>query len=503
MTNEIRNPQLSARDFLYVIFKRKYTILGFGLTFCITVYAILSIMTPRYLVNLTIYVEPGGKMRANISQRESSAVLRESVEEINSEVEIIRSRPVLEKVTREYPDIKDILNRDPSTFRRTVKYVIRIPLSELKRLWREGLYISGLKSRPSPEELAFIDLESSIEMLRTKKFFKIEPVRNSNIIELKLYAANPDKAVPILDDLVRNYILHRLKVDQLPKARNFFDEQMVLSKNKLDKYRNKLSDYQENLGLISYKKQEELLLDKYSKFDGAYTTVNKDIVSKEARLMKMKELLKVNKGIIIPSLEIIEMPSIKKLYSKLVELKVTRASLSIKYKPEDWLMQNNISEMREIKKELKEEVISTIQLHENSLATLKAERKALEETLVKLKEEIKQLPDLRDEIMKFDRDVVEEENMLSLLTKKRDEERISAAKDTRIVNLKIVSPASFNSRPAKPKKKLYLLIALIAAFFGSFSLIYTLEYLDHTIKSSEDVSQYIGLPILGSVPEVR
>ena len=306
-----------------------------------------------------------------------------------------------------------------------------------------------------------------------------------------------------MDDLARNYILHRLKVDQLPKARNFFDEQMELSKNRLNQYRNKLSDYQENLGLISYKKQEELLLDKYSKFDGAYTTVNKDIVSKEARLMKMKELMKVNKGIIIPSLEITKMPSIKKLYSKLVELKVARASLSVKYTPEDWLMQNNISEMREIKKKLKDEVILTIQLHENSLATLKAERKALEETLVKLKEEIKQLPHLRDNIMKLDRDVVEEENMLSLLTKKRDEERISAAKDIRIINLKIVSPASFNSRPAKPKKKLYLLIALIAAFFGSFTLIYTLEYLDHTIKSSEDVSQYIGLPILGSVPEVR
>ena len=505
MANEIRDAQLSTRDLLYVIFKRKYTLLGFGLSLIAAAYAALSIMTPRYLVTSSIYVEREGKVRASISPEAGRLMLKEREEEINSEIEIIKSHPVLEKMARVHPDLEDILNRDPSAFRRAVKYVIGMPLrlySEVKRVSRERLYISGLIRRPSPEEIAFFDLENRIELLKNKKFLRVEPVRDSDIIELKLYSANPNKALPVVDDLVNYYIAHRLQVEQLPKARSFFDEQIEFSRQKLDELRARLSDYQKKEGMISYEKQEALLLEKYSNFDRAYTTVNKDIVSKEAKLMKMKELLQTNREIAIPSLDILQMRSVDKIYSKLVELKVVRANLSAKYTAEDRLMQDNMFEIREIERKLREEVFGMIRLHESSLATLKAEKKALEGTLAELSGELGELPHKRDNIKKLEQAVGEEENTLSLLIKKRDEERVSAAKDKRVINLRIVSPASFKIHPVKPRKKLYFYIAIVAALFGSFTLIYTLEYMDHTIKKSEDVSQYLGLPTLGSVPEV-
>ena len=165
-------------------------------------------------------------------------------------------------------------------------------------------------------------------------------------------------------------------------------------------------------------------------------------------------------------------------------------------------MQDNMSEIIEIEKKLRDEVLGMIQLSENSLATLKSEKKALEMTLTMMSRELGALPYKRDNIQRLEQAVKEEANTLSLLIKKRDDERVSAAKDQRVINQKIVSPASFNIYPVEPKKSFFFTMACAAALFGSFALIYTLEFMDHTIKRSDDVSQYIGLRLLGSVPEV-
>lgn len=497
MANEI----ITVKELLYVIFKRKFTLLFFGLSFIAAAFTILSIMTPRYLITSSIYLEREGKERASIFPTDSGGVLRESEEDINSEVEIIKSHPVLENVARDHPDLEDILNRDPSSFRRACKYPFRL-YSQLKEVFIERMYIYGLRRRPSPEEMAFFALGERIGLLRNTKFLRVEPVRNSDIIEVKLYAANPNKAVPILDDLVNHYFAHRLKVEQLPKAGSFFDEQIQLSRQKLSQLRASLSDYQKKQNMISYDRQEAILFGKYSKFDSAYTQVNKDIVSQEAKMMKMKELLQSNRNTVIPSLDIFQMSSIDRIYSRLVELKITRATLSIKYTLEDRLMRDNMIEIMEIEKKLRDEVLGMIQLHENSLDALKAERKALEGTLIMLTRELGELPDKRDTIKRLEQAVMEEANTLSLLIKKRDDERVSAAKDNRVINLRVVSPASFNIYPVKPKTSFYLTIAFAAALFGSLALIFTLEFMDHTIKRSEDVSQYVGLPVIGSVPEV-
>ena len=54
--------------------------------------------------------------------------------------------------------------------------------------------------------------------------------------------------------------------------------------------------------------------------------------------------------------------------------------------------------------------------------------------------------------------------------------------------------------PQKEKKALTLVLAFLLGLFGSSGFVIARELMNRTIKTSDDVSTYLGLPVLGQVP---
>lgn len=70
----------------------------------------------------------------------------------------------------------------------------------------------------------------------------------------------------------------------------------------------------------------------------------------------------------------------------------------------------------------------------------------------------------------------------------------------KVDSVSIVDPAVIPTNPVKPNKKLNVLIAFVVGLMASVGLVFLLEYMDNTIKTSEDVEKLLGIPILGVIP---
>lgn len=55
-------------------------------------------------------------------------------------------------------------------------------------------------------------------------------------------------------------------------------------------------------------------------------------------------------------------------------------------------------------------------------------------------------------------------------------------------------------KPVKPNKELNILIAVVVGLMASMGLVFLLEYMDNTIKTSGDVENVLGIPVLGVIP---
>lgn len=77
-------------------------------------------------------------------------------------------------------------------------------------------------------------------------------------------------------------------------------------------------------------------------------------------------------------------------------------------------------------------------------------------------------------------------------------EQISALYN--IQNINVIDKAEVPKAPIAPTKKKNVAMAGAAAIAVSIGIIFLLEFLDNTIKTSEDVETYLGLSVIGSIP---
>ena len=71
---------------------------------------------------------------------------------------------------------------------------------------------------------------------------------------------------------------------------------------------------------------------------------------------------------------------------------------------------------------------------------------------------------------------------------------------TRPDNLKISSPAITPGAPIGPNRSRNIMVAFLISLTAGIGLAFLLDYLDDSIKSSDDIGRHLGLPTLASIP---
>ena len=86
-----------------------------------------------------------------------------------------------------------------------------------------------------------------------------------------------------------------------------------------------------------------------------------------------------------------------------------------------------------------------------------------------------------------------------LYMRKQEEARISDALDeSRIINVAVVEPVAVPVVPSR-SRPLVLFLGLLAAIVVSLGVAGVAEYLDPSLRTSEDIKEFLDLPVLASV----
>lgn len=92
-------------------------------------------------------------------------------------------------------------------------------------------------------------------------------------------------------------------------------------------------------------------------------------------------------------------------------------------------------------------------------------------------------------------------SLLESLSKRQSETDVSSRlKGLEALNVWIVDKADYPLRPTSPNKQKNVLLGFLIGLAGGIGLALGLEYLNHTVKTSKDVTNSIGVPTLGTIP---
>ena len=131
-------------------------------------------------------------------------------------------------------------------------------------------------------------------------------------------------------------------------------------------------------------------------------------------------------------------------------------------------------------------------VEQRRVTDLKAQLRLMREEGLDLSQAVSRVETLNAEIR-------EKRRLYELVTSRIQE--IDLNQETLVNNVRLLQPAGEPAVPVRPRKALNLMAGILLGLFLGLGAAFFVDYLDNTIRGSEDIERYLGLPLLAMMPK--
>ncbi len=344
----------------------------------------------------------------------------------------------------------------------------------------------------------------------------IQPVKDTEILKIKVQGSSPAEAKFFTNKLVEVFLerLMQLTRSEQTTVRTFIGERLGESKQELSEAEARLEQYKQTQKIVAPQEETKAIVERLNAINRLAAENQVEIAAAQARLNGIKVQLSQEKTDYIAT-----SPLIEQYRSKLADLEVSLVGLSHKYTgnhPEVVALRAEIQEIksklnREITRVINIEAPSQNQLHQTLLqqkmqteveiGAAVAQQSEIEKILGQGETEILKLPTQEQELARLMRDTTVAQEIYVMLAKRHEEARISEVMQP--TDVQVIDRAIDPERAIKPTKTMNVMIAAFLGVFVGVGIAFLLEYLNKTVRTAEDVRDYLGLPTLATVPDFK
>jgi tyrosine-protein kinase Etk/Wzc len=503
-------------DYINVILRRRRIFLLLFLTIFFGVALYTLAMKPIYGANSTLYVKDEKGSKGGIL---GELAMLNSSNPLDAELEILKSRTNAEEVVKRLG-----LDREISKKSRGLTFAIgefsstalepdyTIELTGPKSFSvkpRDGspsmhgqvgqrlqtptltLLLLDLKGAPGDRfRLQQLNFNTTVDALR-KTIKATEVGKKTNIINVSHTNTDPVLARDIVNTLVQVYLEQSLaaKTEEASRTVTFIEEQLQGTRNELELSEKNLQSYKTTTGVVKLDTESEELIKKLSDIEKERAAVVLQRKQAEFALAALQEADR--KGQIYAPVGFRDDPQISAMANRLTELEVQKGALTsgnTENHPQVKALQRQIDE-------LQRKIEST---YETARLNLGRQEVSIEQQIKQYEDKLRTLPAAERDLAGLMRYSKVNADIFTFLLQKHEEARI--AKASAVSNIKVVDPAIIPDEPLKPQKKKNLLLGLLLGLMTGVGVVFFIEYLDDTIKGSEEAQRVIGAPVLAVIP---
>lgn len=472
----------SARDFFAVLFKHKVKIVTIFLAVVLTSLVGSFVMTPTYEAKTSLLMKIGREHLNRSDLGDNSPVnynLRQE-EIINSEIEILTNRNLIEKVVT----------------------TMGVP----------ALYPDLARSKPpqgmSPQDLA---------VRRFGENLKVSTVKKSNVVEVTFRHRDPQVAAKTLNTLVELFKEKHLQVFSDSRS-SFYESQLGDYEKKLKDTAEKLEKFKQKNGVYSLEEQRSLLLRQRTDLDSALKASQNHVDELQRRLAtvraQFKSLADSNQHYTTTERDRV----VTETKSRLLALQLNEQELLRKYRDDSRLVTSNRDEIKMVQQFLKEQeednrkksktnspiyqgVEAEMMKTEADLNSQRAKAATLRRQLAQVDGEVRSL-DLREKDMQtLKREMTANEKNQQVYREKAEEARIADDMNKhKLANVSVIESAAPPLQPVSPKKKVNVALGVVIGIIAAMALAFLSETLSQTVSTPGTAEKRLGLPVLAVIP---
>lgn len=446
------------RRLVRTLFQWRWTAIWFFALFMGFTLMIAYWFPPIYKVEAKLLVKAGRQMEPVVAMpmAQAGAAFRTSLEDVNSEIEIMLSRPVMERAADAI-----IAEQGPPDPSKKPSSPVGAALDAFKT-WAADV---GLVPEVEPREKLINHLGTEMT---------VEPVPMSSIIEMTYTNFSAKSAEAYVNHVIDAYLEQHARVHSTPGAHAFFKAQA--------------DDYQVQLAPI-----ERALTDFRVANDGG------DLSQKESlllqRVTETEDMLRSLRGIgvgeedLLTDAALLENREVSLIRERLLTLRLQVAEQRLRYAADSPEVRALESQITAARTELSEQLRRTAGLLERNLAELREE-----------------LREVQRRSSEYDR-LVEQERLLrstrDTYMAKAEEERIAAAMDAeQMVSVRVLQRPALPVKAWFPNRFVLFVLGIFLGIPGAITVALLRGYFHARVATVDDVEDVLEVPVVGAARQV-
>lgn len=323
-----------------------------------------------------------------------------------------------------------------------------------------------------------------------QKKLDVKPSRESNVININYTGSDPDFAAAVANAFAQAYIDVNLDLRLAPARQYaaFFEEQTKAARDKLEAAQQALSAYQQQNGITSTDERLDFETAKLNETSSQLTGVQGQTTDSQSKRNNAKA---------DTVSEVMQSPLINGLKADIarLEAKLTESNINLgKNHPQT---QRSESELATLKAQLNAETRKITSSIETTYQVSKQREQQLQGALSNQKAKVLLLNKQRDELNVLRRDVESAQRSFEVVSQRAAQTNIES--QTNQTNIAVLNPAVPPSAPSKPRVLLNILASLFLGTLLGIGLALVLELANRRVRSAEDLSEALNIPVLGAI----
>ena len=445
--------ETSLRDFLDVVFRRKWVILSIVLATTVLVF-ILDARRPDSWESTSRILVARGEQKSLLSPQIRTLGWEEDVASV---IQMILSEDVFNRARVVFADSAQARNLPPD--------------------WKfnPGSVRAAVIGESNVFTISYADVRPGICQVgciaATQAFRDFYREHNAPI--------------PIVDDIVHNLDDTRVELEQWRQRRNqFMNDEKFFGSDETSRF----------------------LLNKIASLEAKASTLNGDVSTQELRVANLAALTEKS-GVELESelsfsvsQHVLQSAIVQNLKFSLQTLNMKKEELTQKYtdKHPDVIAVN--AQIADLHRDLELQVENAYQVEKGTLGEMQARRSGVMQELAAARAELDRVPDHERDLREIDAKIEGLESQEKYYMQKRSDVEITAAGRS----TEDVSILSSASKPYSKKKRDYVRLALgpLLSIIVGLGVAFFLESMDHSVKNRAEAEEYLNVTVLATVADV-
>ena len=487
--------EFELREFFRKLWRRKAVIMGTVVLLFVAAAIILFQIPPKYETQVQVLIESRNSSMVNIEELVAGRGV--DTETIESEIEVIKSRRLAEKVIdqlRLYADPEFNPALRPKGFFDNALDI---------RSYFPDEWTAILLDGHSNRELTETEIRARERVVVVDEFLSRLTVARqgfSRVISIGFSSENPDRAAQVANKIADDYILDQLeaKFEATSRTTAWLNEKISGLREKVDASERAVEAYRKEAGLLQGT-EGPLITQQISNLNAQLILAGAQRAEAEARLSQVQQLIRSSGGA-GSAADVLDSPIVQALMQKETEIRRKVVELSGQFGDRHPKMISGRAELADIQSKIESEVKKVVQTLRNEVGVARARESTLEESLERLKLRLGHSNTAEVRLRALERESEADKALLETFLARFEQKSAEQDIQSQRPDARVISRADVPTVPSHPKKTIILALVLVASTILGVLLVFLLEQLDKGFRSGDQIERMTGMSILSLVP---